>query len=71
MIPAYSVRRQWREIPATGERKPTTCRATGKKIMERLVQKRQVGLASITTLAKNNEYKRWFEDGEIEFKLAS
>ena len=30
-----------------------------------------VGLASITALARNNEYHRWFEDGEIEFKLAS
>jgi hypothetical protein len=30
-----------------------------------------VALASVTALKKNKEYKKWFQEGEIEFKLAS
>jgi len=30
-----------------------------------------VALASLTALKRNQEYKRWFENGELEFKLAA
>jgi hypothetical protein len=30
-----------------------------------------VALASITGLKRNKEAKRWFEEGELEFKLAA
>jgi len=74
MIPAYSVRR------AMGLGNSSN---RGEKANDLVVAHRQknngmswsrrgsVSLASITSLAKNNEYQRWFEDGEIEFKLAS
>lgn len=74
MIPAYSVRKK------VGLRNSSN---RGEKANDLVVAHRQknngmswakagsVGLASITALARNNEYHRWFEDGEIEFKLAS
>jgi hypothetical protein len=74
MIPAYSVRR------AMGLGNSSN---RGEKANDLVVAHRQknngmswaragsVSLASITALARNNEYHRWFEDGEIEFKLAS
>jgi len=30
-----------------------------------------VALASLTALARNNEYALWFEEGNVEFKLAA
>jgi hypothetical protein len=30
-----------------------------------------VALATITALAQNNEYKKWFEEKDIDFKLAA
>jgi hypothetical protein len=30
-----------------------------------------VALASVTALKKNKEYKQWFQEEEIEFKLVS
>ena len=30
-----------------------------------------VALASVTALKKNKEYKKWFQEEELEFKLAS
>ena len=30
-----------------------------------------VALATITSLKRNKEYKRWFEEKEIDFKLAA
>ena len=30
-----------------------------------------VALATITSLKKNREYVKWFEEKEIEFKLAA
>ncbi|MEA3385289.1 MAG: hypothetical protein U9Q89_02385 [Thermodesulfobacteriota bacterium] len=30
-----------------------------------------VALASVTALKRNQEYKRWFENGDLEFKLAA
>jgi len=74
MIPAYSVRKK------IGLRNSSN---RGEKANELLVAHRQkhngmswsnlgsVSLTSITALAKNKEYHRWFQDGEIEFKLAA
>ncbi len=74
MIPAYSVRK---EIGLTNSSN------RGEKANELLVAHRQknngmswsksgsISLASITALSKNKEHERWFESGEIEFKLAS
>ncbi len=74
MIPAYSVRKKI-GLGNSSNR--------GEKANDQIVSHRQkhkgmswskagsVSLASITALAKNKEYKRWFQDGEIEFKLAS
>lgn len=74
MIPAYSVRKE------LGLRNSSN---RGEKANELLVAHRQkkngmswsksgsVSLASITALSKNKEYERWFESGEIEFKLAA
>lgn len=30
-----------------------------------------VALASVTALVRNKEYQKWFEEGDIEFKLAA
>jgi hypothetical protein len=30
-----------------------------------------VALAVITALAQNNEYRKWFEEKEVDFKLAA
>ena len=74
MIPAYSVRKE------LGLRNSSN---RGEKANELLVAHRQkkngmswsksgsVSLASITALSKNKEYERWFESGDIEFKLAA
>jgi len=74
MIPAYSVRK---EIGLTNSSN------RGEKANELLVAHRQkkngmswsksgsISLASITALSKNKEYERWFDSGEIEFKLAA
>jgi len=74
MIPAYSVRKKV-GLGNSSNR--------GEKANELLVSQRQkhkgmswsksgsVSLASITALSKNKEHKRWFQDGEIDFKLAS
>lgn len=57
--------------------------AIGEKMNDLLVSDRQkhngmswskngsVALAAITALKRNKEHKRWFEKGEIEFKLAA
>ncbi|MEW6619319.1 MAG: hypothetical protein AB1422_08300 [bacterium] len=55
----------------------------GEKMNDLIVSERQkhngmswsksgsIGLASITAMKRNNEAKRWFEQGDIEFKLAA
>ena len=74
MIPAYAVRRE------LGLRNSSN---RGEKSNDLIVSKRQkhngmswsksgsVALASVTALKKNKEYKRWFQERKIEFKLAS
>ena len=74
IIPAYSVRAK------IGLRNSSN---RGEKANDLLVAHRQkkngmswsrtgsVSLASITALTKNKEYQKWFDHGEIEFKLAS
>jgi hypothetical protein len=34
-------------------------------------QKRNSGLAAITALAQNNEYSKWVEEKDIDFKPAA
>jgi len=74
MIPAYAVRRE------LGRRNSSN---RGEKSNDLIVAERQkhngmswskcgsVALASVTALKKNKEYKKWFQEGELEFKLAS
>ena len=74
MIPVYAVRRE------LGLRNSSN---RGEKANDLLVAERQkhngmswsksgsVALASVTALKKNREYKKWFQEGELEFKLAS
>ena len=74
MIPVYAVRSE------LGLRNSSN---RGEKANDLLVADRQkhngmswsksgsVALASVTALKKNKEYKKWFQEGEIEFKLAS
>ena len=74
MIPAYSVRKRLGLGNSSNQ---------GEKANDLLVADRQkkngmswsrvgsISLASITALAKNNEYHRWFKHGEIEFKFAA
>lgn len=74
MIPAYAVRRE------LGLRNSSN---RGEKSNDLIVAERQkhngmswskcgsVALASVTALKKNKEYKKWFQEGELEFKLAS
>jgi len=74
MIPVYSVRKE------IGLKNSSN---RGEKANDLLVADRQkhngmswskpgsISLTSITALAKNKEYDRWFETGEIEFKLAA
>ena len=57
--------------------------AAGEKANDLIVSERQkhngmswakkgtVALATITALAQNNEYKKWFEEKDIDFKLAA
>jgi hypothetical protein len=73
-IPSYAVRKE------LGLRNSSNI---GEKMNHLIVSERQkhngmswsetgsVTLASLTALIKNNEYKRWFEDGDINFKLAA
>ena len=74
MIPAYAIRKK------IGLRNSSNI---GEKANELLVSHRQkhngmsrsksgsVALASVTALKKNNEYHRWFGEGELDFKLAA
>ncbi len=74
MIPAYAVRRE------LGLRNSSN---RGEKSHDLIVAERQkhngmswskdgsVALASVTALKKNKEYKKWFQEEEIEFKLVS
>ena len=74
MIPAYAVRRE------LGLRNSSN---RGEKSNDLIVSERQkhngmswsnsgsVALASVTALKKNKEYKTWFQEGELEFELAS
>ena len=74
MIPAYAVRRE------LGLRNSSN---RGEKANDLIVANRQkhngmswsksgsAALASVTALKKNKEYKKWFQEGELEFKLAS
>ena len=74
MIPAYAIRRE------LGLRNSSN---RGEKANDLLVADRQkhngmswskagsVALASVTALKKNKEYKTWFQEGKLEFKLAS
>lgn len=74
MIPAYSVRKEIGLINSSNR---------GEKTNDLLVADRQknngmswsksgsVSLASITALEKNKEYDKWFESGELEFKLVA
>jgi len=73
-IPCYEIRKE------LGLRNSS---AIGEKMNDLLVSDRQkhngmswskngsVALAAITALKRNKEHKRWFEKGEIEFKLAA
>ena len=73
-IPCYAVRKH------LGLRNSSN---RGEKMNDLIVSDRQkhngmswskpgsVALASVTALVRNNEYKRWFEEGNIEFKLAA
>jgi hypothetical protein len=74
MIPVYAVRK------ALGLRNSSN---RGEKANDLLVSDRQkhngmswsqsgsVSLASVTALKKNKEYKQWFQDRKIEFKLVA
>jgi hypothetical protein len=74
MIPAYAVRRE------LGLRNSSN---RGEKANDLIVADRQkhngmswsksgsVALASVTALKKNKEYKTWFQEEELEFKLVS
>lgn len=73
-IPCYAVRKE------LGLRNSSNI---GEKMNDLVVSDRQkhngmswsvsgsVALASLTSLARNNEYAQWFEEGSIEFKLAA
>ena len=73
-IPCYAVRKE------LGLRNSSN---KGEKMNDILVSVRQknnsmswsnngsVGLATLTGLKKNREYKKWFKEGELEFKLAA
>ncbi len=73
-IPCYAIRKQ------LGLRNSSNI---GEKMNDLVVSNRQkhngmswskpgsVALASLTVLKRNQEYKRWFENGELEFKLAA
>ena len=74
MIPVYAVRKK------LGLRNSSN---RGEKANDLIVAERQkhngmswsrsgsVSLASVTGLKKNKEYKKWFREQELEFKLAS
>ena len=74
MIPAYAVRRE------LGLRNSSN---RGEKANDLLVADRQkhngmswspsgsIALASVTALKQNQEYKKWFQEGQLEFALAS
>ena len=74
MIPAYAVRSE------LGLRNSSN---RGEKANDLVVADRQkhngmswsqsgsVALASVTALKKNQEYKKWFQEGQIQFELAS
>ncbi len=73
-IPCYAVRKE------LGLRNSSNI---GEKMNDLIVSQRQkhngmswsipgsVALASITAMVRNNEYKKWFEEGNIELKLAA
>jgi hypothetical protein len=73
-IPCYAIRKK------VGLRNSSNI---GEKMNDLIVSDRQkhngmswskkgsVALASVTALERNDEWKNWFENGEIEFKLAS
>ena len=72
-IPCYAIRKQ------LGLRNSSNI---GEKMNDLVVSNRQhngmswskpgsVALASLTALKRNKEHKRWFENGELEFKLAA
>ena len=74
MIPAYAVRREWglRHSSHRGEKSHDLIVAERQKHNGMSWSKDgSVALASVTALKKNKEYKKWFQEGEIEFKLAS
>ncbi len=73
-------------IPSYGVRKKLGLRNSsniGEKMNDLIVSDRQkhngmswskngsVALATIETLKRNKEYQRWFEKGDLEFKLAA
>ena len=73
-IPCYAVRKELGLCNSS---------AIGEKMNNLVVSERQkhngvswskgasVALATITSLKRNKEYKRWFEEKEIDFKLAA
>ena len=73
-IPCYAIRK---------ELGLSNSSSIGEKMNDLLVAERQkhngmswsksgsVALASITSLKRNNEHKRWFEKGTLDFKLAA
>lgn len=73
-IPCYAIRKRLGLCNSS---------AIGEKTNDLIVSKRQkhngmswskdgsIALASITTLKRNNEYKKWFEEKELEYKLAA
>jgi hypothetical protein len=74
MIPAYAVRRELglRHSSNRGEKSHDLIVAERQKHNGmRWSQGGSVALASVTALKKNKEYKQWFQEEEIEFKLVS
>ncbi len=74
MIPAYAVRRELglRNSSNRGEKSNDLIVSERKKHNGMSWTKSgSVALASVTSLKKNKEYKKWFQERKIEFKLAS
>ena len=74
MIPAYSVRKRLGLGNSSSQREKANDLLVADRQKKNGMSWSKVGsvrLASITALAKNNEYHRWFEHGEIRFKFAA
>ncbi len=74
MIPAYAVRRELglRNSSNRGEKANDLIVADRQKHNGRSwSQSGSLALASVTALKQNQEYQKWFQEGQIEFELAS